>query len=182
MGDNVFRGERRPIFMDNEDRFRHFYVIGQTGTGKSSILSVMARQDLRNNRGLAVIDPHGDFAEGLLDFIPKNRGDDLIFFDPSDVNCPMGLNLLEGETEQDKQDAVGEATNIMLKLFGPEVFGPRLIDYFSNGCHALMDYPQGGTLIEIVKLFTDENFQKDRINHIKNPVVRSWWNVTYSAM
>lgn len=182
LGDNIYRGERRPIFMDNEDRFRHFYVIGQTGTGKSSILSVMARQDIRENRGMAVLDPHGDFASGLLDFIPKNRGEDLIYFDPADISRPMGLNLLEAHTEEEKQDTVSEATNIMIKIFGSEIFGPRLIDYFQNGCFALMDYPEGGTLIEIVKLFTDENFQKIRLGHLKNPVVRTWWETTYAAM
>lgn len=182
LGDNVFRGERRKIYLSNEDRFRHFYVIGQTGTGKSSILSVMARQDLRNGRGLAVLDPHGDFATGLLDFIPKTRAEDLIFFDPADQSRPMGLNLLEADTDDEKQMAVGEATSIMIKIFGPEIFGPRIQDYFRNGCLALMDYPEGGTLIELIKLFTDENFQRERIQTIKNPIVKTWWKTTYAAM
>lgn len=142
LGDNIFRGERRKVFVSNEDRFRHFYIIGQTGTGKSSILSVMARQDIRNGRGLAVLDPHGDFANGLLDFVPKSRADDLIYFDPADIGRPMGLNLLEAETMEDKELAVSEATSIMIKMFGNEVFGPRLQDYFKNGCFALMDYPE----------------------------------------
>ena len=182
LGDNIFRGERRKIYLSNEDRFRHFYVIGQTGTGKSSILSVMARQDLRNGRGLAVLDPHGDFATGLLDFIPKTRAEDLIFFDPADQGRPMGLNLLEADTDDEKQMAVGEATSIMIKIFGPEIFGPRIQDYFRNGCLALMDYPEGGTLIELIKLFTDENFQRERIQTIKNPIVKTWWKTTYAAM
>lgn len=182
LGDNIFRGERRKIYLSNEDRFRHFYVIGQTGTGKSSILSVMARQDLRNGRGIAVLDPHGDFATGLLDFIPKTRAEDLIFFDPADQSRPMGLNLLEADTDDEKQMAVGEATSIMIKIFGPEIFGPRIQDYFRNGCLALMDYPEGGTLIELIKLFTDENFQRERIQTIKNPIVKTWWKTTYAAM
>ena len=182
LGDNIFRGERRKIYLSNEDRFRHFYVIGQTGTGKSSILSVMARQDLRNGRGLAVLDPHGDFATGLLDFIPKTRAEDLIFFDPADQGRPMGLNLLEADTDDEKQMAVGEATSIMIKIFGPEIFGPRIQDYFRNGCLALMDYPEGGTLIELIKLFTDENFQRERVQTIKNPIVKTWWKTTYAAM
>lgn len=97
-------------------------MIGQTGTGKSSILSVMARQDLRAGRGMAVLDPHGDFATGLLDFVPKTRADDLIFFDPSDLARPMGLNLLEAYTDDEKQMVAAEATNIMIKIFGPEIF------------------------------------------------------------
>lgn len=117
IGTNEFRGEKKPIYIKNEDRFRHFYVIGQTGTGKSSILSVMARQDLKANRGIAVLDPHGDFAQGLLDFIPKERADDLVYFDPSDLSRPMGLNLLEANSEDEKQMVVADATNIMIKLF-----------------------------------------------------------------
>lgn len=182
LGDNIYRGERRPIYISNEDRFRHFYVVWQTGTGKSSILSVMARQDLREWRWLAVLDPHGDFAEGLLDFIPKSRAEDLIFFDPSDLARPMGLNLLEAYTDDDKQTTVTEATNIMIKIFGSEIFGPRIIDYFRNWCLTLMDYPEGGTLVEIIKLFTDQNFQDSRRQTLKNPVVRTWWDHTYATM
>lgn len=182
IGDNVYRGERKKIYLSNEDRFRHFYIIGQTGTGKSSILSLMARQDLRNGKGIAVLDPHGDFASGLLDFIPKSRADDLIYFDPSDTERPLGLNLLEADTDEEKELAVSEATSIMIKMFGNEVFGPRLQDYFKNGCFALMDYTEGGSLIEIVKLFTDENFQKLRIQTLKNPIVRAWWKTTYASM
>lgn len=142
LGDNVFRGETRRIYISNEDRFRHFYVIGQTGTGKSSILTVMARQDLRNNRGMAVLDPHGDFASGLLDFIPKSRANDLVYFDPGDLSRPMGLNILEADTDDEKQMVVADATNIMIKLFGSEVFGPRIQDYFRNGCLTLLDFPE----------------------------------------
>ncbi|PID84381.1 hypothetical protein CSB09_01040 [Candidatus Gracilibacteria bacterium] len=182
IGDNVFRDERKKIFLKNEDRFRHFYVIGQTGTGKSSILSVMARQDLQNHRGLAVIDPHGDFAEGLLDFIPKDRADDLVFFDPGDLSRPMGLNILEAETDDEKAHTVKEATNIMIKLFGPEIFGPRIVDYFENGCFTLMDYPNGGAITDIIKLFTDENFQRERRTTLKNPIVKAWWDHTYAKM
>lgn len=117
IGDNLFRNEKKPIFLKTEDRFRHFYVIGQTGTGKSSILSVMMRQDVRAGRGLAVMDPHGDLVKDILNFIPKNRADDLVYFDPGDLSRPMGLNLLEANSEDEKQMVVGDATNIMIKLF-----------------------------------------------------------------
>ena len=143
IGDNIFRGEKKPIFMKNEDRFRHFYVIGQTGTGKSSILSVMARQDVRSGKGLAILDPHGDLAKELVGYIPKSRADDVVYFDPGDLARPMGLNMLEAANEDEKQMVVADATNIMIKLFGNEIFGPRIQDYFRNGCLTLMDYPQG---------------------------------------
>jgi DNA helicase HerA-like ATPase len=143
LGDNIFRGEKKPIFMKNEDRFRHFYVIGQTGTGKSSILSTMARQDVRSGKGLAILDPHGDLAKELVGYIPKSRADDVVYFDPGDLARPMGLNMLEAANEDEKQIVVADATNIMIKLFGNEIFGPRIQDYFRNGCLTLMDYPQG---------------------------------------
>ncbi len=182
IGTNEFRGEKKSIYIKNEDRFRHFYVIGQTGTGKSSILSVMARQDLKANRGIAVLDPHGDFAQWLLDFIPKDRADDLVYFDPSDLSRPMGLNLLEAGSEDEKQMVVADATNIMIKLFGNEIFGPRIQDYFRNGCLTLMDYPQGGAITDLIRLFTDDNFQRERRTTLKNAVVKAWWDYTYAKM
>lgn len=182
IGDNDFRGEKRGIYVKNEDRFRHFYVIGQTGTGKSSILTVMARQDLKNGKGMAVMDPHGDFAKDLMNFIPKSRADDLVYFDPGDLARPMGLNMLEAETDDDKQMVVADATNIMIKLFGNEIFGPRIQDYFRNGCLTLMDYPQGGAITDIIRLFTDENFQRERRTTLKNAVVKAWWDYTYAKM
>jgi type IV secretory pathway TraG/TraD family ATPase VirD4 len=182
IGDNIFRGEKRPIYVKNEDRFRHFYVIGQTGTGKSSIIQVMARQDLRNNRGMAVVDPHGDLVKDLLPFVPRERADDLVYFDPGDLSRPMWLNMLEAANDDEKQTVVADATNIMIKLFGNEIFGPRIQDYFRNGCLTLMDYPQGGAITDIVRMFTDENFQRERRTTLKNPVVKAWWDYTYAKM
>lgn len=89
LGTNTYQGVTKEIYLKNEDRFRHFYVIGQTGTGKSSILQVMARQDIRSGRGLAVIDPHGDLANDLLPFVPKSRSEDIVYFDPSDMGRPL---------------------------------------------------------------------------------------------
>ena len=182
IGDNIFRGEKKPIFIKNEDRFRHFYVIGQTGTGKSSILSTMARQDVRNGRWLAMLDPHGDLAKELLGYIPRERADDLVYFDPGDLARPMGLNMLEAANEDEKQMVVADSTNIMIKLFGSEIFGPRIQDYFRNGCLTLMDYPQGGAITDLIRLFTDDNFQRERRTTLKNAVVRAWWDYTYAKM
>lgn len=182
IGENIFRWEKKSIYMKNDDRFRHFYVIGQTGTGKSSILSVMARQDVRNGKGLAILDPHGDLAKELIGYIPKERADDIVYFDPGDLARPMGLNMLEAANEDEKQMVVWDATNIMIKLFGNEIFGPRIQDYFRNGCLTLMDYPQGGAITDLIRLFTDESFQRERRTTLKNPIVRSWWDHTYAKM
>jgi energy-coupling factor transporter ATP-binding protein EcfA2 len=182
LGTNTYQGVTREIYMKNEDRFRHFYVIGQTGTGKTTLLQVMARQDIRANRGLAVMDPHGDFANDLMPFIPKSRSDDIIYFDPADLSRPLGINLLEATGDDEKQMVAQDALNIMIKLYGSEIFGPRIQDYFRNGALTLMDYPGGCALTDILRLFTDDEFQKERRRTIKDPVVRGWWDHTFSKM
>ncbi len=176
LGHNIYRGEVKEIRMKREDRFRHFYVIGQTGTGKSSVLQVMIRQDLRNGDGLCVIDPHGSLIEDVLPFIPRHRADDVIYFNPSDMERPLGINLLEGDTWEAKELVALDAMNIMIKLFDEETFGPRIQDYFRNGCLTLMSDPAGGALTDIVRLFTDDDFAKVKRQHVTNPVVASFWD------
>lgn len=176
LGYNVYRGEKKEIRIKREDRFRHFYVIGQTGTGKSSILQVMIRQDLKNGEGLCVVDPHGSLIEDILPFIPRERADDVIYFDPSDMERPLGLNLLEGDTWEEKELVALDAMNIMIKLFDEEVFGPRIQDYFRNGCLTLMSDPGGASITDIVRLFTDDDFAKMKRQHVTNPIVASFWD------
>lgn len=175
LGYNHYRGEAHEVRIKREDRFRHFYVIGQTGTGKSSILQVMLRQDLQNGDGLCIIDPHGSLIEDIMPFIPRERADDVIYFNPADLERPMGLNLLEANTEEEKDMVALDAMNIMIKLFDEEIFGPRIQDYFRNGCLTLMDDPEGGALTDIVRLFTDDDFQKYKVSKVKNPIVKSFW-------
>lgn len=176
LGHNIYRGEKKEIRMKREDRFRHFYVIGQTGTGKSSVLQVMIRQDLRNGDGICVIDPHGSLIEDVLPFIPRHRADDVIYFNPSDMERPLGMNLLEGDTWEEKELVAMDAMNIMIKLFDEETFGPRIQDYFRNGCLTLMSDPAGGSLTDIVRLFTDDDFAKVKRQHVTNPIVASFWD------
>ncbi len=175
IGYNQFRGQTRGVRIKREDRFRHFYVIGQTGTGKSSILQVMIRQDLANGDGLCVIDPHGSLIEDIMPFIPRERADDVIYFNPADLERPMGLNLLEASSDEEKDMVALDAMNIMIKLFDEEIFGPRIQDYFRNGCLTLMDDPEGGALTDIVRLFTDDDFQRYKTSKVKNPIVKSFW-------
>lgn len=179
---NVYRWETKEIRIKTEDRFRHFYVIGQTGTWKSSIMQVMARQDLRNWNWLAVIDPHGDLAKDLMPFIPKHRAEDVVYFNATDTQRPMWLNLLECHDPEDMDLIANDALNIMIKLFWNEIFWPRLQDYFRNGVLALMEYKNGWALVDIVRMFTDEVFQKERTQNLKNPIVKAWWDQTYAAM
>lgn len=176
LGTNTYRGEKKKIFMNNEDRFRHFYIIGQTGTGKSSIIELMARQDLHNGKGICVVDPHGSLIENILPYIPRERADDVIYFNPADTERPMGLNLLEGKTPEERDLIALDAMNMMVKMYGEEIFGPRIQDYFRNGCLTLMeDEEEGGAITDLVRLFTDDEWGKYKVSKVKNPVVRSFW-------
>ncbi|MDA1208940.1 MAG: type IV secretion system DNA-binding domain-containing protein [bacterium] len=176
LGTNVYRGNKQKIFMNNEDRFRHFYIIGQTGTGKSSIIQTMARQDFHNGKGMCVIDPHGSLVEDLLPYIPRERADDVIYFNPADTARPMGLNLLEADGPEERDLVALDAMNMMVKMFGEEIFGPRIQDYFRNGCLTLMeDVDEGGAITDLVKLFTDDEWQKYKVSKVQNPIVKAFW-------
>lgn len=176
LGMNTVRGEKRKVFMNTEDRFRHFYIIGQTGTGKSSIIELMARQDFHNGNGVCVVDPHGSLIDNLLPYIPRERADDVIYFNPADTERPMGLNLLEGKTPEERDLIALDAMNMMVKMFGEEIFGPRIQDYFRNGCLTLMeDEEEGGAITDLVRLFTDDDWQRYKVAKVKNPIVKSFW-------
>jgi hypothetical protein len=182
LGTNTFRGDKRKIFINNEDRFRHFYIIGQTGTGKSSIIQLMARQDFHNGKGICVVDPHGSLIEDLLPYIPRSRADDIIYFNPADTERPLGLNLLEGKTPEERDLIALDAMNMMVKMFGEEIFGPRIQDYFRNGCLTLMeDEEEGGAITDLVRLFTDDEWQKYKVSKVKNPIVKSFWDKQMAA-
>lgn len=176
LGDNIYRGETRKVNIKPDDRRRHFYMIGKSGTGKSTILKAMLKQDAQQEKGFCLIDPHGDLVEGILPHIPRNRADDVIIFDPGDLSRPMGINILEAYTEDDKEFMSQEALAIFIKLFGEEIMGPRLQHYFRNGCLTLMDDDdEGATLIDLPRLFTDDSWQRYKSNKVKNPVVRAFW-------
>lgn len=176
LGNNIYRGATRPVHIKQDDRRRHFYMIGKSGTGKSTILKAMLKQDAAAGRGLCLIDPHGDLVEGLLPHVPRKRADDVIIFDPGDLSRPMGMNILEAHTQDEKEFISQEALAIFIKLFGEEIMGPRLQHYFRNGCLTLMDDDdEGATLIDLPRLFTDESWQRYKVTKVKNPVVRSFW-------
>ncbi|OHA65802.1 MAG: hypothetical protein A3C04_03580 [Candidatus Wildermuthbacteria bacterium RIFCSPHIGHO2_02_FULL_45_25] len=172
-----FRGEDKQVsFGTRNDRRRHFYVIGQTGTGKSSLLQEMIRQDIQNGEGVAVVDPHGELVEATLSIIPPERMKDVVLFEPFDTDRPMGLNMLEYETPEQKDFAVQEMIAIFQKLFPPEVIGPMFEHYMRNAMLALMaDQNNLGTLVEIPRMFTDDEFMSKQIAMVQDPIVRSFW-------
>ena len=184
IGRASFRGEEKSIvFSSREDRRRHFYVIGQTGTGKSSLLQEMIRQDIQNGEGVAVIDPHGELIEATLANIPKERIEDVVLFEPFDMQRPIGLNMLEYDSPEQKDFAVQEMIGIFQKLFPPEIIGPMFEHYMRNAMLALMtDIKNPGTLVEIPRMFTDQEFMEQRLLKVTDPGVRNFWLKEWKQM
>ncbi|MDF2379814.1 MAG: type IV secretion system DNA-binding domain-containing protein [Candidatus Gracilibacteria bacterium] len=181
LGNNVYQNKKTPIYILPKDRTRHMYVIGKSGSGKSALLNFMARQDIAQGNGCCVIDPHGDLIEDCLKYIPKDRVKDVIHFNPADQERPMGLNLLEVSNPAQMDMASSQATEIFIKLFGDEIFGPRIQHYFRNACLTLMeDTEEGATLIDVPRMFVDEEFMKYKVSKVKNPIVKAFWEKEYA--
>ena len=176
IGRNTFRGQSKDVRILRDDRTRHQYIIGKSGTGKSVLLNYQARQDIANGDGMCLVDPHGDLAEDTLRTVPKERAKDIVYFDPADTERPMGLNLLEAHTPDEKDRASLDAMEIFIKIFGDEIFGPRIQHYFRNACLTLMDdEEEGATLIDVPRIFVDDEFRKYKVGKTNNSVVRSFW-------
>ncbi len=178
LGYNIYRGIKTEIKIKDNDLRRHFYLIGRTGTGKTTLMLRMIIQNIKRGDGVCYIDPHGDAAEFILQRIPKERADDVIYFDPSDTARPMGFNLLEAETPEQKDFIVQELVSIFYKLFGTEMIGPKFEHWTRNAALTLME--SNDTLIEIPRIFTDKEFERSRVEKVKDPVVRSFWEKEYA--
>ena len=180
LGKNIFRGEETVVRMADDDRRRHLYIIGQTGTGKSTLLNNMIKQDIENGNGVAFIDPHGDTVDKILEFIPKTRVEDVIYFNPADIQRPMGLNMLEFHPAHPEQKTfvANEMVSIFKKLWEalPEAFGPMFEQYMRNALLLIMDDPDSGsTLLEVPKVLADEEFRKYKLSKTSNTVVKDFW-------
>jgi len=177
IGEVNYRNETQKVyFASKKDRQRHFYIIGQTGVGKSKFMEGMIIQDIINGEGVAVVDPHGETVETILANIPKERVDDVVMFEPFDIERPCGLNMLEYDSPEQKDFAVQEMIAIFMKLFPPEIIGPMFEHYMRNAMLALMaDKDNPGSLVEIPKMFTDPAFLQDRLKKVSDPIVRSFW-------
>ncbi|MBI2050253.1 MAG: type IV secretory system conjugative DNA transfer family protein [Parcubacteria group bacterium] len=176
LGHNTYRGEDTVVRIKLEDRRRHLYLIGKSGTGKSVLIANMARQDIVEGRGVCVIDPHGDLVDAVLSYVPESRAQDVIYFDPSDLERPMGLNMLEYKDDSQKDFAVQDMIRIFEKLFPPEVIGPMFEHNMRNVMLTLMaDKEHPGTIVDIPRMFTDPEFQKYKVSKLLDPNVRSFW-------
>ena len=177
VGKVSFRSDEKKVYFANRaDRRRHCYIIGQTGVGKSAFMEGLIAQDIANGDGVAVVDPHGELVEHVLANIPKNRVDDVVIFEPFDIERPCGLNMLEYDSPEQKDFAVQEMVAIFMKLFPPEIIGPMFEHYMRNAMLALMaDKDNPGSLVEIPKMFTDPAFLQQRLAKVSDPIVRSFW-------
>lgn len=177
IGDGYYRGVKRPVSIGVEDRRRHIYIIGKTGVGKSVLLQDMAIQDIKAGHGVCVIDPHGDLIDNIVKYIPPERAEDVIYFDPSDVERPMGLNLLEAKTEDQKHFITTSIINLMYKLYDPQrtgIIGPRFEHAVRNAMLTVMS-EKGATFVEIVRVLTDPKYVQELLPKVQDPIVRRYW-------
>ena len=180
---NIYRNVYSPVYIKRDDRTRHHYCIWKSGTWKSVFLQTIARQDIWNGDWICLIDPHGDLAEDMLAYIPKERAKDVVYFEAGDEERPMWLNLYEIDNLDQADRTVNDATEIFLKMFWPEIFWPRIQEYFKYGSLTLLeDFEDRPTLLDVTRLFTDDSFREFKLKKVTNAVVRNWWEKTYNAM
>lgn len=177
LGVSTYRGIKRPIYLSDKDRMQHIYVIGKTGVGKSELLKDLILQDIRGGKGVCFMDPHGDAVEDILKLIPPERAEDVIYFNPSDVERPIGMNLLEAKTEDQKHFAATSIINLMYKLFDPYktgIVGPRFEHGVRNAMLTVMA-EQGNTFVEVMRAMTDASYVQSLLPKVTDPIIRRYW-------
>lgn len=173
-----FRNQRRKFGIKRDDRRRHFYVVGKTGMGKTVMLQNMIIQDIERGEGLAVVDPHGELVEGLLDAIPKHRINDVVYFNPADLEHPIAFNILENVDDEYKHLVSSGLMGVFTKIWA-NMWSARM-EYILNNCIlALLDSP-GNTLLGINRLLVDKEYRKKIVSKIKDPVVKTFWIEEYA--
>ncbi|MBI2447964.1 type IV secretion system DNA-binding domain-containing protein [Candidatus Microgenomates bacterium] len=177
LGVNIYRGLRTPVYMRPKDRVRHTYIVGKTGSGKSTLMKEMIIQDIKNGQGLCYIDPHGTDADDILLRIPKERVGDVILFNPADFERPIGINLLEYTRPEEKTLVLNELMNVFDKLYDlRSTGGPMFEQYFRNAALLVMEHPESGsTIMEIPRVLSDEDFRMMKLSHCANPIIKNYW-------
>jgi len=180
LGINTFRNVETKAYLTKEDRLRHFYIVGQTGTGKTTLLKNMIAQDIAQGEGVCMIDPHGTDIVDILGLIPEERFDDVIYFDPGYTKRVMALNMLEYDEAYPEQKTfvVNELFSIFQKLYGdvPESMGPMFEQYFRNATMLVLEDPSSGaTLLDVSRVLSDARFRELKLSRCKNPVISQFW-------
>lgn len=182
LGTNRYRGIETPVYVSESDRRRHLYMIGQTGTGKTTMFLHMIIQDIKEGKGVGVVDPHGDLIEDILQHIPPERMKDVVLFDARDKERPLGFNILEAKDMNQKDLIVNEAVQILQKLaarLNPESIGPMFEHYLRNALLALVEDPNA-TLLDVPRMFVDEQFRNTIIAKNTNPTVLQFWKQEFA--
>ncbi len=177
-GTTNFRGGNIQFGIKRRDRGRHLYIIGQTGVGKSGLLELLTLSDIYSDTGFAVIDPHGDYAQNVINAIPANRVEDVIYFNPADRDFPVGFNPLEVTDPNMKNHISSELVGVLKRMF--ESWGPRLEYILRYTILALLDYP-GATMLDITRMLTEKDFRNDVISYVSDPVVKNFWTVEFAS-
>jgi len=172
-GVTTFRNRERRFGIKTDDRRRHMYFIGKTGMGKSTILENMIVEDIRAGRGVAVVDPHGDLAEKIINYIPTNRINDVIYFNPADLDYPIAFNVVEQVEPHLRHLVASGLIGVFQKLWA-DSWGPRLEYILRNAILAILDYP-GSTLLAVTRMLSDKKFRKKVVDKIQDPVVKAFW-------
>ena len=181
IGETNFRGHREKFGIKSVDRRRHIYIIGKTGMGKSVLLENMIRSDVDRNKGCAVIDPHGDLADAVIDFIPPHRTNDVVILDPSDVSHPFAFNMLEYTDDPNKRNLMASGLlGVFKKMYG-DSWGPRLEHILRNCLLALVEYPNT-SMLGIMRILVDAEYRKKVVSSIQNPMVKSFWIDEFGKM
>jgi hypothetical protein len=180
IGTTIKWGEEQPVALPSEDRRRHVYLIGQTGTGKTTLLRNLMLQDIHEGRGVGFIDPHGDVAEELLDCIPPHRTDDVAYFNPADLEYPVGLNPLE-KTPRDKHHLVVDSIISTLKSIWGDVWGTGRMQYVMHHTLSALLFYDHATFLGVNRLLSDPQFRKKVLLRVKDPIVKSFWTQEFAA-
>ncbi len=174
-----FRSQQKLFGIKTDDRRRHVYVIGKTGMGKTTMIENMVMADIYAGHGVGIVDPHGDYAEHVIECIPSNRINDVVYFNPSDVDYPVGFNVLESVDESHKHLIASGLMGVFKKIW-PDVWSARMEHIMNNVILSLLDYP-GSTLLGINRLLTNKSFRARVVANIKDPVVKAFWVEEYNV-
>ena len=173
-----FRNQKRKFGIKTDDRRRHTYLIGKTGMGKTTVLENMIIQDIRAGKGVAVADPHGDLVDKLIDYIPSYRMNDVIYFNPADVDHPIAFNILENIDPNYRPLVASGLVGVFKKIWA-DSWGPRLEYILNNAILSLLDY-QGSTLLGITRILVDKKYREKVVRKVKDPIVKAFWQNEYA--
>lgn len=172
-GEVNFRGQNKKFGIKTDDRRRHVYVVGKTGMGKTTLLENMVANDILSGQGVGLVDPHGEFAEKMLEFVPKERVKDVVYFNPADIDHPVAFNPIEKIDEEHRHLVASGLMGVFKKIW-PDVWSARMEYILNNSLLTLLEFPDS-TLLDVMRLLSDKDYRKDKVEKLKDPVIKAFW-------